>query len=93
MIGTGAWFYCAGTYQGSSGTINVYVNGVLDQGSIIGTVPTALNSGTSTVVIGNVNSGSYYFNGSIGQVVIHNRALSAAEISTNFNLLRGRYGI
>lgn len=34
-----------------------------------------------------------YFGGNIGQINHYNRALSAAEISTNFNLLRGRYGI
>ena len=34
-----------------------------------------------------------YLNARFGNVNVYNRALSAAEISTNFNLLRGRYGI
>ena len=34
-----------------------------------------------------------YWNGNIAQVSIYNRALSAAEISQNFEALRGRYGI
>jgi len=33
------------------------------------------------------------FNGNISQVSIYNRALSAQEISQNFNATRGRYGI
>jgi hypothetical protein len=33
------------------------------------------------------------FNGRISQVMMYNRALSADEITTNFNALRGRYGI
>jgi hypothetical protein len=32
-------------------------------------------------------------NGRIGAVKIYNRALSAAEISQNFNALRNRFGI
>lgn len=92
-INTGTWVYCVGVYQGSTSTLNVYVNGVLDNGTLTGTVPAALNSGASTVVIGNVNSGSYYFNGSMGEIKIYNRALSATEVAQNFNALRGRYGL
>jgi hypothetical protein len=33
------------------------------------------------------------FNGSISNTKIYNRALTAAEVSQNFNALRGRYGI
>jgi len=39
------------------------------------------------------NTGNHIWNGSISNFFVYNRALSAAEISTNFNLLRGRYGI
>jgi hypothetical protein len=34
-----------------------------------------------------------YFTGNIAQVLVYNRALSAEEVSQNFNDLRGRYGI
>ena len=34
-----------------------------------------------------------FFNGNIAQVSVYNRALTAAEISQNFNALRGRFGI
>jgi len=92
-ITTGTWKYCVGTFNGSAPELNMYINGSLNNGALTGTIPAAVASGTSTVAIGNVNSGSYYFNGSMGQVSIYNRALSATEIATNFELLRGRYGI
>jgi len=38
-------------------------------------------------------SSSRSFNGRIGQVMMYNRALTADEITTNFNALRNRYGI
>jgi len=34
-----------------------------------------------------------YFNGKISQTSIYNRALSEAEVSQNFNAVRGRFGI
>lgn len=40
----------------------------------------------------NPNSSEYFY-GNISAVKIYNRALSAAEVSQNFNALRGRYGI
>jgi len=39
------------------------------------------------------DAGSRFFNGSIATAMIYNRALSADEITTNFNALRGRYGV
>jgi hypothetical protein len=43
---------------------------------------------------GTVPSGdTQYLNGNIAQVSIYNRALTAAEISQNFNATRGRFGI
>ena len=41
----------------------------------------------------NAPAGQFYTNGSIAQVMIYNRALSATEVSQNFNALRGRYGV
>jgi hypothetical protein len=48
-------------------------------------------TGTANITIG--NGYSVYFGGSIYAVQLYNRALSAAEVSQNFNALRGRYGL
>ena len=66
-----------------------YINGVL------------VKTGSSSDTIGSVNnfrigtntSGTETFTGSIPQVSIYNRALTAAEVSQNFNATRSRYGI
>ena len=45
---------------------------------------------------GTVNDGGGqrdWYNGYIGQVLLYNRALSAAEVKQNFEALRGRYGV
>ena len=48
----------------------------------------------STISLGNTRSDiNNRLNGQIAAVKIYNRVLTAAEISQNFNALRGRYGI
>ena len=49
------------------------------------------NAGSSFFI--GTNSTSEYVNGNISHVQIYNRALSAQEISQNFNAARDRYGI
>jgi len=52
----------------------------------------AVSPGTSYLV-GKSAANARYFNGHIATAMIYNRALTADEITTNFNALRGRYGI
>jgi hypothetical protein len=52
----------------------------------------AVSPGTNYLV-GKSAANARYFNGRIATAMIYNRALSADEISQNFNALRGRYGI
>lgn len=81
------WHYAALTYDGTQA--KTYLDAVLGQTKTIG--PATIL--TAPAYISTYNGTSAPFNGLISSVTIYNRALSAAEISTNFNLLRGRYGI
>lgn len=95
----GVWFhYCSvydGTQTGNSNRLQLYLNGQIKTLVYDLTVPsTPYNSGLQARIgFGYAPSGYPYFNGSISNVSYYSRALSAAEISQNFNLLRGRYGI
>jgi hypothetical protein len=72
-------------------TIKYYRNGNL--------ITTATGSASSTfawtsLIFGNINGGGAgWYSGKISTIKIYNRALSAAEVSQNFNALRGRFGI
>ena len=35
----------------------------------------------------------YFFKGNIGQALMYNRALTASEVTTNFNVLKSRFGL
>jgi hypothetical protein len=71
-----------------------YLNGTL---KLSGTFPSTLDTTTQKYVIGNRDdAGAPYntpVNGNIAKVSVYNRALSAAEVSQNFNALRARFGI
>ena len=69
----------------------LYINSILDANNNIGNGTTPF-SNSDSFDIGRYDS-SYLGKGNIAQVSIYNRALTAAEISQNFNATRSRYGI
>ena len=78
------WYFVAGVYNAAAQTLNMYVNGVLDNGALVGTIPAAQFNPSVNVNIGR-RSGGFYFKGTIDEVRIYNRALSAAEIAADMN--------
>ena len=84
---TNQWINLTMTYNGA--TISAYSNGVL-----FGTTASTrtFTEGTLTVGKGAINA-SEHFTGNISTVSLYSRALSASEVSQNFNATRGRFGI
>ena len=73
------WHHFVVTYDGSH--LTSYWNGVLkDSHSQTGNIDTT----TNTARIGRLGTGAYYFSGTIDEVRIYNRALSAAEIAAHY---------
>lgn len=68
-----------------------YKNGTLvsTSSSLAGISKPTATSGPMTIGFGNGG----YFNGRVSNVMLYNRALTAAEITQNFNATRARYGI
>ena len=81
------WHYAALTYDGTQA--KTYLDGILGQTKTLGPA----NILTAPAYISTYNGTGSPFHGNISSVSIYNRALSAAEILTNFNALRGRYGV
>lgn len=79
------WYHVAGVYNASARTLDIYVNGVLVNGALSGTIPSSqFNNSAVNVNIGR-RAGGFYFNGIIDEVRIYNRALSLAEIQTDMS--------
>ena len=90
------WYQALATK--TSNTISLYINGILKATTSI-PYSTISDNITSNLYIGtaNIPSGGspYKFNAdcTIGVIRMYNRALTSTEILSNFNALRGRYGI
>jgi hypothetical protein len=89
-ISTNTWYNVVFVREGNSitGGYKAYLNGIL-----YGNANTGTWSTTASLSVGGRTDVSQPLNGNISQVLIYNRALSALEVSQNFNALRGRYGI
>jgi hypothetical protein len=82
-----AWNNISYTYVKSSGAASIYKDGVL-QGT--GTISSFI--GTTNILIARWAVG-HYFSGPGSVYKIYNRTLTAAEITQNYNAMRGRYGV
>ena len=64
----------------------MYLNGQLDDGTLVGTVTATQQNSSANVNIGRRPTGSNFnFNGRIDDVRIYNRALTQTEIQTDMN--------
>ena len=81
----------AGVYNATAGTLDIYVNGVQDNGTLSGTVPASQVVPALNPTIGK-RPGGFYFNGVIDNLRIYNRALSAAEIVADMSTPVGATG-
>jgi RHS repeat-associated protein len=84
------WYYVAGVYDAQAQTMTVYLNGVPDNGTLVGTVAATQYNTDLNVMIGR-RSGytGNEFNGTIDEVRIYNRALTQAEIQADMNASAG----
>ena len=86
------WTNVAVTWNASTKTANFYINATLNSTKTNASIVEKA-SGSANLVVGAYRNTSNTFDGSIAAVKAYNRILSAAEISQNFNALRGRFGI
>jgi hypothetical protein len=85
------WHYLVGTFDGTY--ITTYLNGV-SYGSKLsaGSIQYTVNANRIRIGI-NKNTQGQYFQGSVSNAKVYNRALSAAEVLQNYNALKGRFGL
>jgi fibronectin type 3 domain-containing protein len=93
------WYHVAGVYDAAAKVLHIYVNGVLDDGTLVGTVPGAqvvpsgVNLNIGRRVKGGVPfTGGYYFAGTIDEVRIYNTVLTQAQIQTDMTTPIGAGG-
>jgi VanZ family protein len=79
----GAWYHVAGVYDADARTIDVYLNGELDNGFLLGPVTGGQHSSRSDLYVGRRGDSGFEFAGAVGEVRIYSRALTKAEIAAD----------
>ena len=86
-LSTGTWTHLTGTYDGSN--VKIYVNGSLSSTtSLTGNIRTGSNG------IGRISgymSGNEIWDGKLASLKVYNKALTAAEVLSNYNATKGRF--
>jgi len=80
-LAANTWYYLAATYDGE--TLNAYTNGVLVTSNTSPSGPAA--SDPNPLTFGKHAAAPYYFQGTVDDVRIYNRALSQAELLSDMN--------
>ena len=94
-VNDGVWRHAAMTYGGESTTMRLYLNGVSNATK----AANGPQNYTGWWRIGAYKASSWtngsdgYFTGSIGQVIVYHKALTATEISDNYEVTRQRFGV
>ena len=89
------WHFIAATYDGSDtlGGMNIYANGALvSQAGTSTSITSAFPTGTTKIGAAR-DTVANEFDGAIGPCMIYNRELTASEVLTNYNRLKGRFGL
>jgi hypothetical protein len=93
-----ATWVCLGiTYSGVGGAsagngITMYLNGALRASTATNDASyVAMENLTCNLKIGGRDQADYWFKGTIGEVLMYNRALSLAEMTHHYNVTRWRY--
>ena len=79
------WYDIAGVYNAANQTMDVYLNGVLDNGALVGTVTASQENSTANVSIGQRTGDPNNFNGRIDEVRMYNQPLTVAQVQTDMN--------
>jgi len=81
------WHHIVATYDGSSSNdgISVYIDGAVAEATSYGTTIDGSALNNYNVYIGRTLGWSRYFTGSIDEVAIYNRTLSASEVLNQYN--------
>jgi len=78
------WYHVAGVYNAAAQTLDIYVNGVLDNGQLWGTIPASQRNAPVNVNIGR-RTGGFFLHGVVDDVRIYNSALTQAQIQADMN--------
>jgi hypothetical protein len=94
-INSNQYYHVVAIHQRNGGTsvCSIYVNGEFVSNTTSGAT-NSVNTNTTDITVGaRWSDGSYSLNGDIPLLKMYNRILTASEIKSNFNAIKGRFNI
>jgi hypothetical protein len=91
IVTGGNWIQAVGTWTPSTSII-FYLAGV-QVSSTTTSIPASITNPSSNLQVARRSTNVDYWNGSVAQVLIYTRALSATEILQNYNAQKSRFGL
>jgi hypothetical protein len=85
---TGQWNHVAFVYDGTKTApdrVKVYINGLEQVTTVSGTIAASLQNAAASFRIGDLQGLNHYFNGDIDELKLSSRALTAAEIDSEYD--------
>jgi len=90
-LSTGQWYNLGVTYNNTDKAQVIYINGAASKSGTYS--QTYVTSTTTNLQLGDSNLWDGDLDGRMGPYVFYNRVLSAGEVLTNYNRLKGRFGL
>jgi hypothetical protein len=84
VLSLNTWYFVAGVYNAASQTLDIYVNGVLDDGVLSGVVPASQHNSTVNLNVGR-RTGGYWFQGVIDEVRVYKYPLSQTQVQLDMS--------
>ncbi|MBI4018101.1 MAG: LamG domain-containing protein [Candidatus Aenigmarchaeota archaeon] len=78
-LSTNVWYHVAGVFVTNT-SLNIYVNGVLENRNVSSVPSSVLDSSVATTIGGRGGAAESFFNGTIDEVRLTNRSLNTTEI-------------
>ena len=94
-LSTSTWYYVAATYNSSSQTATIFVNGEIQTTTTTGTIPSSIGDDSGRFHIGAQNSASSasgLYDGIIDNVMLHKTTLSPNQVIELYNWAPGPIG-
>lgn len=90
------WYHVAcvfdGTLTGNTNRAKIYINGVQESVTNVGTVPSTTTNATSTLKIGKFGGSlNRFFNGYLDEIYVYNHSLTQADVINLYNSGRSKF--
>ncbi|MFZ5424171.1 MAG: DUF2341 domain-containing protein [Patescibacteria group bacterium] len=91
-LATGTWYHVVGSYDASTQTVEIYVDGAKQTSTVTGTIPSSLANTGGLFHIGAANSAGTadnFYDGVIDEVRVYSRSFSLGEVKDVYNWAPG----